>query len=71
MAILLLVLDVVTLLCTLLQQAHVGCCARGVCSSSPIISTGELGLTLLMKVWVQILCETHLDDVLCWNTTLV
>lgn len=71
MTILLLVLDVVALLCRLLQQAHMGHCSRGVCSSSPIILTGELGLMLPVKVWVQILCEMHLDDVLCWNTTLV
>lgn len=71
MGILLLALDVATLLCRLLLQAHAGFCSRGlVRSGSPPVSTGELGPMLPVKVWVQILCEMHLD-VLCWNTSLV
>lgn len=71
MAILLFVLDLTALPCRLLQQAHVGQCSRGVvCSTSPFV-TGKLGLMLPLKVWVQILCEMHLDDDLCWNTCLV
>lgn len=71
MAVFLLVLNVSTLLCRLLQRVDTSHCSRGgVCFSSPPVSTGELSLMLPVKVWVQILSEMHLGDVLCWNISL-
>jgi len=72
MAVVLLVLGVATLLCRLLQRVDMSHCSRGgVCSSPPPAFTVELGLMLPVVIWVQILSEMHLDDVLCWNTSLI